>query len=499
MATNKEIQAFAIKYYNLYMNPQATFGEATETFADECLTLGFKVMKYGEGLEREYPDENVWDAEGFDEISDDITDVHLLGSAIFSKWTAMEQDDFSELSFRTWFIIAFARLATITDEQQTNPFVLTGKLKRFKLVSGDLNKESGQTDDQDAMQVLTVSSDGGIWLKRYKSIGNAEIPWAVEKIATNKETLESIMQAFSSSFKDYDASLAFHVRVWQLELVDTEDRIVKISGLMFGKSTFRSLSEFMREKLGRNDLLLFDGNYDPIDRIEAKYDRNTKIMMKDREDDYVIWDYHEKLVVDRESETIEYFRQIAEGCDVCHKYHVSGGVSQLLDNLNADVFSKKEGNPTDVYVDPLESRDYQIDIRTRRGKCRKITGTFDKKDLPINWSEFIESLLEFVSFYGMGEMLDERKYGKIRHRRNELIFCSVTFGEYGNQYWYLADEDIFEPGDFVIVPVGEDRYEEIARIESIEYHVKEEAPYPLDKIKHILRKFDRKTDEGLLR
>lgn len=463
MATNKEIQAFAIKYYNLYMNPQATFGEATETFADECLTLGFEVMKYGEGLEREYPDENVWDAEGFDEISDDITDVHLLGSAIFSKWTAMEQDDFSELSFRTWFIIAFARLATITDEQQTNPFVLTGKLKR------------------------------------YKSIGNAEIPWAVEKIATNQETLESIMQAFSSSFKDYDVSLAFHVRVWQLELVDTEDRIVKISGLMFGKSTFRSLSEFMREKLGRNDLLLFDGNYDPIDRIEAKYDRNTKIMMEDREDDYVIWDYHEKLVVDRESETIEYFRRIAEGCDVCHKYHVSGGVSQLLDNLDADVFSKKEGNPTDVYVDPLESRDYQIDIRTRRGKCRRITGTFDKKDLPINWSEFIESLLEFVSFYGMGEMLDERKYGKIRRRRNELIFCSVTFGEYGNQYWYLADEDIFEPGDFVIVPVGEDRHEEIARIESIEYHVKEEAPYPFDKIKHILRKFDRKTDEGLLR
>ena len=56
-----------------------------------------------------------------------------------------------------------------------------------------------------------------------------------------------------------------------------------------------------------------------------------------------------------------------------------------------------------------------------------------------------------------------------------------------------------QPGDFVIVPVGEDRHEEIARIESIEYHVKEEAPYPFDKIKHILRKFDRKTDEGLLR
>ncbi len=342
MATNKEIQAFAIKYYNLYMNPQATFGEATETFADECLTLGFEVMKYGEGLEREYPDENVWDAEGFDEISDDITDVHLLGSAIFSKWTAMEQDDFSELSFRTWFIIAFARLATITDEQQTNPFVLTGKLKRFKLVSGDLNKESGQTGDQDAMQVLTVSSDGGIWLKRYKSIGNAEIPWAVEKIATNQETLESIMQAFSSSFKDYDVSLAFHVRVWQLELVDTEDRIVKISGLMFGKSTFRSLSEFMREKLGRNDLLLFDGNYDPIDRIEAKYDRNTKIMMEDREDDYVIWDYHEKLVVDRESETNRIFPPDCRGAMFVINITCQGACRSCLTISMLTSFQKKK-------------------------------------------------------------------------------------------------------------------------------------------------------------
>ena len=178
------------------------------------------------------------------------------------------------------------------------------------------------------------------------------------------------MRAFSSSFEDYDASLAFHVKVWHLELVDTEDRIVKISGPMFGKSPFRLLSEFMREKLGRDDLFLFDGNYDPIDRIEAKYNRNTKIRMKDRED-CVIWNYHEKLAVDRESETIEYFRQIAEECDVCHKYHVAGGVSQLLDNLDADVFSKKEGNPPDVYVDPLESKNYEIVIRTRRGKMSK--------------------------------------------------------------------------------------------------------------------------------
>lgn len=487
MATNKEIQAFAIKYYNLYMNPQATFGEATETFADECLTLGFEVMKYGEGLEREYPDENVWDAEGFDEISDDITDVHLLGSAIFSKWTAMEQDDFSELSFRTWFIIAFARLATITDEQQTNPFVLTGKLKRFKLVSGDLNKESGQTGDQDAMQVLTVSSDGGIWLKRYKSIGNAEIPWAVEKIATDQETLESIMQAFLSSFKDYDVSLAFHVKVWQLELVDTEDRIVKISGLMFGKSTFRSLSEFMREKLGRNDLLLFDGNYDPIDRIEAKYDRNTKIMMEDREDDYVIWDYHEKLVIDRASESIVVQRNTFDRLKVRSNVQLAGIVSNFLDDVSVNAFSRVEGNPADVCENPAGKQNYLIRLETKFGRKKEVKGSFDKRGLPVDWPKFAEKLNYLLYYYGVaGEILNPFNYEKVLRCKDELIFCNVCFDDSGSAIMCLADEDQYEFGDCVYV----EGIDEIGQIESVEYHKKEDAPVSLRKIRHILGKCD---------
>lgn len=55
----------------------------------------------------------------------------------------MEQDDFSELSFRTWFIIAFARLATITDEKQTNPFVLTGKLETVQTGFGRFEQGIG--------------------------------------------------------------------------------------------------------------------------------------------------------------------------------------------------------------------------------------------------------------------------------------------------------------------------------------------------------------------
>lgn len=58
-------------------------------------------------------------------------------------------------------------------------------------------------------------------------------------------------------------------------------------------------------------------------------------------------------------------------------------------------------------------------------------------------------------------------------------------------YCYLADSDEFSEGDLVVVPAGPDNRETVVRIESIEYHPAEEAPFPLEKTKHILRKFQR--------
>ena len=49
-----------------------------------------------------------------------------------------------------------------------------------------------------------------------------------------------------------------------------------------------------------------------------------------------------------------------------------------------------------------------------------------------------------------------------------------------------------------MVPAGQDNHEALVRIESIEYHPAAEAPYPIKKIKHILRKFDEDKDKQLL-
>ena len=58
------------------------------------------------------------------------------------------------------------------------------------------------------------------------------------------------------------------------------------------------------------------------------------------------------------------------------------------------------------------------------------------------------------------------------------------------------DDDTLEKGDLVIVPVGHDNHRSIARISSIEYHKKEEAPFPIERIKKIIRKCTDKDFES---
>ncbi len=101
-----------------------------------------------------------------------------------------------------------------------------------------------------------------------------------------------------------------------------------------------------------------------------------------------------------------------------------------------------------------------------------------------------------MQFYEINEILDSSVYGKALRRQSELIFCNVIFEEYGKEYCYLTDDDTLEKGDLVIVPVGHDNHRSIARISSIEYHKKEEAPFPIERIKKIIRKCTDKDFES---
>ncbi|POO87102.1 hypothetical protein C1H57_25525, partial [Clostridium sp. 2-1] len=86
MATNQEVHEFAVRWFEKYRSPDTSEHEVEEGFPEECFALGF-VMDCGKSFEAAFPGTNAfYDADALYEIIEQIKDVHLLGSAIFSQW-----------------------------------------------------------------------------------------------------------------------------------------------------------------------------------------------------------------------------------------------------------------------------------------------------------------------------------------------------------------------------------------------------------------------------
>lgn len=238
-----------------------------------------------------------------------------------------------------------------------------------------------------------------------------------------------------------------------------------------------------------------DSGADRIEKITVDYRRITKLEDGPEPnsscENYVTWDYSEQLTVDREDETLSYVRNVGAGCRISKIYRIEGGISSFLDSFAGhDCFSPSEGNPPDTIRDPLETRNYKITVAYLSGSPKIFTGSFDKCGLPGNFAGFAESVLALVRPCGAGEILDPAVHGRSLRRKTDLIFCNVQFDDYGKTYCYLTDDDALAAGDCVVVPTGKSNREAVAYIESVEYHPAADAPYPLDKIKKVIGKYN---------
>lgn len=152
------------------------------------------------------------------------------------------------------------------------------------------------------------------------------------------------------------------------------------------------------------------------------------------------------------------------------------------------MFTYIEGNPDDVINTPNETKDYTITIDYKKNPSRIITGSYDKKGLPEDFADFAETVFDFIRFYGFGEILAPSVYGRVKRRKSEYIFCSVTFDEGYKSYYYLTEDDSIEIGDFVLVPAGKDNHEAVVEVVNIEYFDEENVLLPIENTKEIICK-----------
>ena len=503
----EQIHAFANHYFDIFRDPKASNFQVEEGFAEKCFALGFE-MDSGNSFCEKYP-KAFNDYSELDKIIEEIDDPQFLGTAIFSQWRYITHWSYCshplDEQYRPWFITAFGRLVTITSEDNSPPYVFHGNVKKVKIHSNNMGYGFLPREGTEVEQHLTITDDGRVWLTRYaisEDLNFAKLAKTEQrqfKISSDKAKF--LLDKYTKYFRDeYEISFATDVGSFEMQITDDEGKTAYFIGPLICEFEVDGydLSQLTRDTIEDQTLFVFDNNeFERIERITIEHEHKKKIVAADGQ--VVTWNPTNHIVIDRKTDTIEYIYKIGAECDVTRRYHVAQGVSNFLDELeHQNLFVEFEEKESDAIIPEDDEATYTATVDFLRGPSRIVAGRYDKQGLPVDWPEFIEDLYDFMSFYGFGEMFDEKQYGRTYRKTNDYIFLSVRFGEYGKTYYYLTEDDTIQVGDQVVVPVGSEGKERIVEVAKKEYYSSDRVPMPIEKVKSIVGKFIRpeENDKG---
>lgn len=157
MSKNKEIYDFAIKWRDKIADPEVNFLELNDHYmGDDCRAVGFE-MDCGEAFGQKYG-KAAYDSEALKKIIEVVTDIPLLGSAVFSMWRYFNHWSYTgaeilEPQNREWFVTALNRLAFLAEKAERDHFIKKNNLSGFKY-AGTLNgweyyEEDDLNDDEE--------------------------------------------------------------------------------------------------------------------------------------------------------------------------------------------------------------------------------------------------------------------------------------------------------------------------------------------------------------
>ncbi len=193
----------------------------------------------------------------------------------------------------------------------------------------------------------------------------------------------------------------------------------------------------------------------------------------------------EQLTADKEAGTIELIQSVSGG-RVMHKYELPDNVRALFDRFDEEELFKscRSGKISE------ENANYTLTVSYDDGKVFTANGIYDSVGLPEDFPHFAGRILDFLCTYRFGDALDPAVYSVKRRLEGDYIFCSVSFDDGYKSYYYITDDESIAEGDLVVVPAGENNREAIVEVVKVEYFSEENAPYPIEKTKHIICKYD---------
>lgn len=176
--------------------------------ADDCAALGFR-MDCGHAFSEKYGNA-ASKSDELDKIIDDVTDIDLLGSAIYSQWRyfnhwAYDAASILEPENRSWFILALSRLAILSGE---NPFIFSGRLQKIRIVSNRLCYGPCPEPEEEVEQHITINSEGRVWFSAYIFGQNRDGRYEesrTQNLKLDTADTDKIFSAFTTYFSEgYD-------------------------------------------------------------------------------------------------------------------------------------------------------------------------------------------------------------------------------------------------------------------------------------------------------
>ena len=260
------IHDFAVEYRDKYLDPETKECEVEEGFADKCRELGFE-MDCGKRFIEAYSEGGFQDYRNLEDIIDEVDDVDLLGSAIFSYWRGVTHWSYTYLlddDNKKWLITALDRMATLTDPYKDKPFAFDGQLTRILIKSNNICYGPCPDPDEEVMQKLIIINDGRVWVERF--VYGEGYPYEVKsrkRCDLSEDSIERIFRAVVDYINgDRPLEYVTDIGFWELYLNDRQGKTFKDSGSMYSDlySKYGGLSEIIRAELNIPDLFVFDGN-----------------------------------------------------------------------------------------------------------------------------------------------------------------------------------------------------------------------------------------------
>ena len=158
---------------------------------------------------------------------------------------------------------------------------MISKITKIQITSNNICYGPCPRPEEEVEQKLSIDKDGQVRISRYAYGDGANKLINHDRLSIGKDKADIIFDAIIRCFyEDYEEITATDVGNREMTVFNDNGGTDTFFGSLvetdYNYVEDESVSDIIRENVGRDNLFVFDGNPDRVDRVEVVYNRITK-------------------------------------------------------------------------------------------------------------------------------------------------------------------------------------------------------------------------------